>query len=84
VLHQIVKHGIERVTFLTGDMHNSYHAEMTLEKGEKTIRVNELMSSPLNQIQKTSPGRYRPERNKKLRIGKFTYSSTAPTHEDSR
>jgi len=76
VLNQIVKHGIGKVTFLTGDMHNSYHAEMVLKKGDKAIHVNELMSSPLNQIQKTSPGRYRPERNKKSRVGKFTYSSS--------
>ncbi|MEA3275271.1 MAG: alkaline phosphatase D family protein, partial [Pseudomonadota bacterium] len=75
VLGHIFKHGIEKVTFLTGDMHNSYHAEMTLKKGDKTIRINELMSSPLNQIQKTSPGRYRPERNKKSKGDKFSYSS---------
>lgn len=75
VLHHIVRHNIGKVTFLTGDMHNSYHAELQLKKADKVIRVNELMSSPLNQIQKTSRGRYRAERNKKSRVGKFTYSS---------
>ena len=42
---------------------------------QKTIRINELMSSPLNQIQKSLPGCYRPERNKKSKKGNFSYSS---------
>jgi phosphodiesterase/alkaline phosphatase D-like protein len=75
VLNHIIKNNIKKVTFLTGDMHNSYHAEMTLKKGDNTIRINELMSSPINQIQKTSRDRYKRERNKKSNKGKFSYSS---------
>lgn len=75
VLNHIFAHDINKVCFLTGDMHNSYHAEMTLKKGSQTIRIDELMSSPLNQIQKTSRGRYKAEVNKESKKGQFNYSS---------
>jgi len=75
VLDHIFALGIEKLCFLTGDMHNSYHAEMTLAKGNKTIRINELMSSPINQVQKSSMGNYKSETNKKSKKGDFKYSS---------
>lgn len=56
VIDHIVEKDIGRLTFLTGDMHSSYHAKMTIN-GDKVI--NELMSSPINQLQKSSLDRYR-------------------------
>jgi phosphodiesterase/alkaline phosphatase D-like protein len=62
VLELIWKHETERICFLTGDMHNSYHATMTLtgntEEGPKELVVHELMSSPVNQLGKNRIDRY--------------------------
>lgn len=41
---------IDRVVFLTGDMHCSYHATMTINGSRQ---IHELMSSPINQLQKS-------------------------------
>jgi len=42
---------IGRLAFLTGDMHCSYHATMDItRKDGSTLRVHELMSSPINQF----------------------------------
>ena len=42
---------IDRVVFLTGDMHCSYHATLTLSAPTgRRITVHELMSSPINQF----------------------------------
>ena len=60
ILAQIWKHRAERVCFLTGDMHNSYHATLTLTStgGDPDIVVHELMSSPVNQLGKSRIDRY--------------------------
>lgn len=50
ILSYIVDNDVERVVFLTGDMHNAYHATMDVTKGNKSTKVHELMSSPINQI----------------------------------
>lgn len=50
ILRHIVRNGIGKVVFLTGDMHTSYHAEMTIADGDRTARIHEIMSSPINQI----------------------------------
>lgn len=50
IIEHIVEHTIGKVVFLTGDMHNSYHAKMSAVKGAKKIAIHELMSSPLNQF----------------------------------
>jgi phosphodiesterase/alkaline phosphatase D-like protein len=50
ILRHIVRNGIGKVVFLTGDMHNSYHAEMTITEGDQQAKIHEIMSSPINQI----------------------------------
>jgi phosphodiesterase/alkaline phosphatase D-like protein len=42
---------VGRVVFLTGDMHCSYHATMTIQRTDGSrLVVHELMSSPINQF----------------------------------
>ncbi len=45
-----------KTVFLTGDMHNSYKATMSIEDDE--CLVHELMSSPVNQLGKSKFGKY--------------------------
>ncbi len=54
ILDHLISKGIRKLVFLTGDMHNSYHAEMLLSRGNYSLVLHELMSSPLNQ-ERTSP-----------------------------
>ena len=61
LLRFLIDERIERLVFLTGDMHNSYHARLRATDGSGNgVDVHELMSSPVNQLGKTSRGRYRP------------------------
>ena len=58
---QIIDHlgnnQIGRVCFLTGDMHCSYHAQMTITPlAGNPITIHELMSSPINQVPSGSHG----------------------------
>jgi len=55
IIDHVVSTSSSSPTFLTGDMHNSYHATMTVDS---TTVIHELMSSPINQLQKTGIGRY--------------------------
>jgi alkaline phosphatase D len=42
---------VEKLVFLTGDMHCSYHATMTIQRRNgPALGVHELMSSPINQF----------------------------------
>ena len=41
---------IAKTVFLSGDMHTSYHAQMTIAKNNRQILIHELMSSPVNQF----------------------------------
>ncbi len=51
---------IRRIAFLTGDMHNSYHAKMMFNGNDGSpITVHELMTSPINQLGKSSKSNYR-------------------------
>ncbi|MBB4817795.1 phosphodiesterase/alkaline phosphatase D-like protein [Pseudomonas alcaligenes] len=50
ILKHLLDKGIGRVVFLTGDMHNAYHATLDVSQGNKTLQLNELMSSPINQV----------------------------------
>ena len=83
VLKYIWKNDIKRLCFLTGDMHNSHHATLTLKgSGHDDIVIHELMSSPVNQLQKNRISAYvigqeQPVDNK---IG-FTYSSQIANKE---
>lgn len=59
ILSFLVANNVGRVVFLTGDMHNSFHAQLRASDGNGgRVDVHELMSSPINQITKTSIGRY--------------------------
>lgn len=50
ILEHIVKNDIQKVVFLTGDMHASYHANMQISDGTKQSTIHELMASPINQF----------------------------------
>lgn len=50
ILHYMWENDIRKVVFLTGDMHQSYYANMTISKDNKSIKIHELMSSPINQF----------------------------------
>ena len=50
ILKKILDVGASNVIFLTGDMHTSYHATMDISDNQNTVRIHELMSSPINQI----------------------------------
>lgn len=49
IIDFVAANGIDRLVFLTGDMHCSYHATMTVKATAGDITVHELMSSPINQ-----------------------------------
>jgi len=68
----LLKRKISGVIFLTGDMHCSYHAKMEISDGNHTVTVHELMSSPINQLGKTSFSAFEPGRNHTAAQG-FTY-----------
>lgn len=78
ILEHLLEERIERLCFLTGDMHNSYHAELELTEGETTLTLHELMSSPINQLGKNSPGRYHMGNTHDL-DGGGSYRATFPT-----
>jgi len=50
ILQFILEKSISKVVFLTGDMHASYHASMTISHAGKQAVLHELMSSPINQF----------------------------------
>ncbi len=53
ILDYLLGNNIGKTIFLTGDMHASYHATMTVKRAGKTLTIHELMSSPLNQFTPT-------------------------------
>lgn len=50
IVEFIASNKIGKILFLCGDMHNSYHAKMTIRDSSHTQVIHELMSSPLNQF----------------------------------
>ena len=56
IIEHIDENKIDKLVFLTGDMHNSYHA--TLNIGEDPLVIHELMSSPINQLCKSDISDY--------------------------
>lgn len=48
--------GAGKIVFLVGDMHNSHHAQLDVSPSGTVI--HELMSSPLNQLDKSTLDRY--------------------------
>lgn len=52
IIKHICKERIERLVFLTGDMHCCYHATMRIGRGKyESIAVHELAGGPMNQLQ---------------------------------
>ena len=54
IIEHVAAHRIERVVFLTGDMHCCYHATMRIGSGPtnyESITVHELAGGPVNQLQ---------------------------------
>ncbi len=60
--HEVVDfihdNAVGKLVFLTGDMHSSYHATMTITHDNQNLVVHELMSSPVNQLEKSAFDRY--------------------------
>ncbi len=50
IIAMIHKHEIERLVFLVGDMHCTYHARMQIGEPRKRITVHELAGGPLSQV----------------------------------
>jgi phosphodiesterase/alkaline phosphatase D-like protein len=77
IIDFIALNNIRNVIFLTGDMHNAYHATMTLTPpGGPEVTIHELMSSPINQIFKSSLAQYQlDKRATKTKRGKVSYRS---------
>jgi len=75
ILEYIVREKIDGLTFLTGDMHNSYHATMELsaQDGSHKVVLHELMSSPINQLQKSGFDDYVTGIRKPASNGKINY-----------
>jgi alkaline phosphatase D len=75
ILDFIAENAIHGLIFLTGDMHNSYHASLRFSDPTLPV-VHELMASPLNQLQKTSIDHYiDPPPVRTTPVKKFTYVS---------
>lgn len=72
----LVRNGIGKLVFLTGDMHNSYHASMKVrtEKGDELV-IHELMSSPINQLGKKKIDAYVTPKKRVIKNTGTTYTS---------
>ena len=81
ILAEILQAQARRVCFLTGDMHNSHHAVLELDAGQgEPVRVHELMSSPVNQLQKNPRHAYLDDDSRSL-DDSFAYASQIPEGE---
>ena len=69
------------VTFLTGDRHNSHHATLEILNDSRRVVVHELMSSPINQIGKSSYDAYRSGEKQTSGDGRFSYTSVLKKSE---
>lgn len=61
IMEYIAAHRIERLVFLTGDMHCCYHATMSLGLGNtkyESVVVHELAGGPVNQLQLTDVNQF--------------------------
>ena len=83
ILRHLLEHDIMGVTFLTGDMHTSYHGTMEIKShdGNKSITIHELMSSPINQLDKQTIDNYVTRSRKQARQGEFTYTAVLSPQE---
>jgi phosphodiesterase/alkaline phosphatase D-like protein len=78
---RIIKHvlddNIDDLTFLTGDMHTSYCADMQVSDNTGNSKViHELMSSPINQFTPSLPLEFHYESPSPVISGNIKYTST--------
>jgi hypothetical protein len=68
IIEYIADHNIEKVVFLTGDMHCCYHASMRIGAGSKyeSITVHELAGGPVNQLQLADPVEFHRQRSRRI------------------
>lgn len=67
ILRHMAEHDIYGTVFLTGDMHTSYHATLTLTRPNGApIVMHELMSSPINHLAKASLDYYEPRYTRQI------------------
>lgn len=71
----LLRNQISGVVFLTGDMHCSYHAQLTITDGSTSLTVDELMASPINQMGKRSFDDFESGVTKPSQDGQFSYTS---------
>ncbi|GAX62221.1 phosphodiesterase/alkaline phosphatase D, partial [Candidatus Scalindua japonica] len=84
VMEFLLDEQISGVTFLTGDMHCSYHGALTItdiNDPEKEIVVHELMSSPVNQFDKRNFGNFDTAKKQISETGTFEYASIIDQNE---
>ena len=75
VMRFLLDNRIEGLTFLTGDMHCSYHGQLTIERDRDSVTVNELMSSPINQVGKRTIDAFTTGVTRKSTVEDFVYTS---------
>ena len=80
IIRHVLDRGITGLTFLTGDMHNSYHATLDVQSDNGSVMIHELMSSPINQTSKSSLGKYLRNHTIESQHG-FSYTSDIKTSE---
>ena len=51
IIARIYEYGVERLVFLVGDMHCTYHATMQLGGPRRRFTIHELAGGPFNQLQ---------------------------------
>ncbi len=75
IIDFIAGEGIERLVFLTGDMHCCYHATMRIGEGEKyeCTTVHELAGGPANQLQLANIREFDTLHNGRTRERKIPY-----------
>ncbi len=59
VVEFVASNSITRIVFLTGDMHSSCHATMSINRASGSTLLHELMSSPINQLDKSAFDKYK-------------------------
>lgn len=81
ILQHLLTNQIDGLTFLTGDMHCSYHAQMDITDAKTKVTVHELMSSPINQLHKSSFHAFHSKKTTSWKSGAFKTTSSIDSKE---
>ncbi len=81
ILEFIVTNKIKGTVFLTGDMHCSGHAKLSVSKDDHSVDIHELMSSPINQLGKSSLDNFHQRLKRKSANDAFGYTSSFTKNE---